>query len=293
MNRPSPKTTEMIVVIGDVHHLVWLAVEGLERMEAEYGRRIDQVFSVGDFGLFLQPEDWNFLTGPKKYRRPEDCPQIRAAWERWRWPISIIAGNHEPFHKLRNWNATRFGGRLGYTNAGWVPHDVRGLRVAGLSGIFQPDELKFTNDIERRQRGMPKPTNWPEMVAECERGRISPRRLTYFKETELESARSLAPAPHLLLTHDWPVAHGGINVVSDRRPEREILDALTPQFHCCGHHHRSKHFTVASTEVFALNIIGSGHQINPGWSVAFSWDSETLIPLGVWPEGPVGGGDEG
>jgi len=56
----------LIVVVGDVHHHIGLATEGLARIEMETGRRIGQVFSVGDFGLFLDESDWAFLTSPKK-----------------------------------------------------------------------------------------------------------------------------------------------------------------------------------------------------------------------------------
>lgn len=108
----------LIAVIGDVHHHIGLAAEGLSRIENEFGRPVAQVFSIGDLGLFLDEPDWGFLTGPTKYRKPEDSPAIRAAWKSWRWPLSAIAGNHEPFHRLRNWDASYFSFKLDYTNAG-------------------------------------------------------------------------------------------------------------------------------------------------------------------------------
>src|ERR1700679_4061590 len=92
---------QLIVVIGDVHAEIPLAVEALSRIELELGTSIAQVFSVGDLGLFLHASDWDVLTGPKKYRFPERSPRIAAAWKAWRWPLAGIAGNHEPFHKLR------------------------------------------------------------------------------------------------------------------------------------------------------------------------------------------------
>ena len=44
--------TFQFVVVGDIHGELKLALEGLEKIEREHGR-IDQVFSVGDVGLFL------------------------------------------------------------------------------------------------------------------------------------------------------------------------------------------------------------------------------------------------
>jgi len=141
---------KLTAVIGDVHHHLALAAEGLERIERELSRPIDQVFSVGDFGLFLDAADWNFLTGPKKYRQPETSPDIRRAWKDWRWPVSMIAGNHEPFHRLRDWDAAYFSFKLEYSNAGDLLHSVSGLKVSGLSGIYHPHEMEFVTPLERR-----------------------------------------------------------------------------------------------------------------------------------------------
>jgi hypothetical protein len=87
---------QFVVVVGDVHAAIPLAVEGLNRLELELGAPISQTFSVGDLGLFFTPEDWAFLTGPKKYRFPEQSEKIAEAWAIWRWPLAAIAGNHWP-----------------------------------------------------------------------------------------------------------------------------------------------------------------------------------------------------
>ena len=193
MNRPS-----LIAVIGDVHHHINLAVEGLHRIENELGRLLSQVFSVGDFGLFLDEEDWDFLTGPKKYRQPENSPKIREAWKNWRWPLSTIAGNHEPFNRLRDWDASYFSFKLDYSNAGELAHKVAGLRVAGLSGIYHPQETEFLTAIETRAMKLPRVESWSQMVRLAEANKISRSRLTYFKEFEIEHMKSLNFHPDLL-----------------------------------------------------------------------------------------------
>lgn len=171
----------LIAVIGDVHHHIGLAAEGLQRIESEIGSPVTQVFSVGDLGLFLQESDWDFLTGPAKYRRPEISPAIRAAWSAWRWPISMIGGNHEPFHLLRNWSPSAFSNQLHYTDAGELRHTIPGLRVAGLSGIHHPAHMDFITEDEA---GLPRGSHaksWPEMVALARARLISRKRLTYYK----------------------------------------------------------------------------------------------------------------
>lgn len=287
--RPAPYLPPMhqIVVIGDVHHHLWLAVDGLRRIEAESGRSIDQVFSVGDLGLFLDESDWAFLTGPSKYRRPEDSKKIREAWEQWRWPLSAIAGNHEPFNRLRDWDAAFFSFKMEYTDAGELVHSIPGLRVAGLSGIFQPEETDFVSAVERSNRKLPRADSWPDMVAFAESNRISRSRLTYYKEFEVERLKSLDFAPHLLLLHDWPVSPEHISERHSRRPEAEIVRALNPEYVCCGHHHTSATFDFASSTVHALNIVTSkthSHLLNPGWTTVFDWDGSHLINPRLWPQ---------
>lgn len=282
--------SNIVVVLGDVHSRISLAAEGLERIEAEIGRRVDQVFSVGDLGLFLGEEDWDFLTGPKKHRRPEDSPGIRRAWQEWRWPLSVIGGNHEPWNRYRDWDPGYFGGKLEYAHAGELSHGLEGLRVAGLSGIHHPEETDFLSGAERRDRSFPRAASWPDMVRLVSGNQISLRRLAYYKEHELRRLESLAPSPHLLLLHDWPVPPPHIEGSERDRPEARIVEALRPAFVCCGHHHRFSSFPYSGAQVFALNILadpsqGSGHGINPGWAVVFEWNDSGLRLLQTWPQG--------
>ncbi|MFQ3577667.1 MAG: hypothetical protein SNJ52_01475 [Verrucomicrobiia bacterium] len=223
-----------IAVIGDTHTELAQARDLLLAAEIRCGRKFAHVFSVGDLGLFLSAQDWNFLTGPKKHRHPERSEELRAVWEAWPWPTSQIAGNHEPFNRLRDWQPEYFGGKLSYTHAGAVPHDIPGLRVAGLSGILHPEHLDFQTIEERRTQicNAPCPQSWAHMVELVRKGHITPKRLTYYHEDEIELVKSLPRHPHLLLTHDWPVKPAYAREVHPRRPEGEILDALQPQFAC-------------------------------------------------------------
>ena len=286
MKNPSSK---LIAVIGDVHHHIGLAREGLERVEVELERPIAQVFSVGDLGLFLDESDWEFLTGPKKYRCPEESPKIRRAWEEWRWPISMIAGNHEPFHRLRDWQPEYFLHKLAFTNVGEMKHAIGGLRVAGLSGIYHPDELQFVPPLERRKMKLHQVETWSDMVPLVQTGKISRSRLTYYKETEIETMKRLDFRPDLLLLHDWPTKPPHIQRSHGRRPEAEIVAACKPAFVCCGHHHTTADFSLGPSRVLALNIISTPelihrHIINPGWAALFEWDGQSCQLLRSWPE---------
>lgn len=277
----------LVVVMGDVHHEIALAAEGLEQIEGEFDCPIAQTFCVGDLGLFLDIEDWEFLTGPKKYRNPEGSPAIHAAWDAWRWPLSTIAGNHEPFQHLRSGNLAHFAFKLEYTNAGELPHSLPGIRVAGLSGIYHPEHLEFVSNLERRTMKIPTVDSWSQMVELTKGSKISRSRLTYYKEHEINHLKALKPSPHLLLLHDWPTTPDHISQVHDRRPETEIVEALRPDFVCCGHHHTAADFSVGASRVLALNLIHHktdyAHQISPGWAAVFLWNGKTLDLQRTWP----------
>ena len=281
------KSTELLVVIGDVHANIGLALRGLERIENERGVPIAQVFSVGDFGLFLDPRDWDFLSGPKKYRHPELSPMIAEAWDAWRWPLALIGGNHEPWHKLRGFKPGDFGPHLTFTNAGNLSHSVAGLKVYGLSGIYHPEHLEYFEESD----GKPRAASWADLLQGGIPSRqMSPKRLTYYKRDELEHLEALPPAPHLLLLHDWPKETEATYKTFETRPETHLVETLCPSFVCCGHHHRTEAFRVGNSNCRALNIIRNmspsmSENILPGWAWVCEWDPETssLKEVGYWP----------
>lgn len=283
---PNPS---LIAVIGDVHHHIGLAAQGLREIESDLNRPIAQVFSVGDFGLFLNKSDWDFLSGPSKYRQPENSPKIRAAWAEWTWPISIIGGNHEPFHLLRDWCPAAFGGKLEYTDAGELRHSIDGLRVTGLSGIYHPEHLEFVGQHEAKLPMAGLAESWPRMVELARAGVISRKLLSYYKQQEIDLLCSLGFTPDLLLLHDWPIQPAHVHDIHGTRPEAKIQKAIQPRYLCCGHHHSSARFTIQSTEVIALNLITNKERIHQrkiqsGWAALFEWGDQSLRFLQLWPE---------
>lgn len=290
MQQPVSTVPKLFVVIGDVHANISLVVYGLEMIEAELGRSIDQVFSVGDLGLFLEEADWNFLSGPKKHRHPERTPEIRRAWDAWRWPLTMIGGNHEPWHKLRDFKPGDFGPWLSFTVAGVVPHVLDGFHAYGLSGIFHPDHLDFHTANESAS-GSARATKWADLIHPGQfAGQVTPKQLTYYKQEELGRLLSLPAEPHLLLLHDWPKIPAETRENFQVRPERELVESLRPEFVCCGHHHRPEAFRMGRSECRALNIIqdreaGDSWRIGSGWAWIGEWDAEngSLSEVGYWP----------
>lgn len=277
------KIAQTIVVVGDIHSELALAAAALDRVEEQFGP-IAQVFSVGDVGLFLERGDWEFLTGPKKHRHPERSGEIAAAWKEWRWPLSMIGGNHEPYQWLREFASQRFGGHLDYINAGILSHHVPGLQVYGLSGIHHPEHMTFASGENLTGA---RPQQWVDLVQLAAAKKVSLKRLTYYKQTEIDRLLALPRAPDLLLLHDWPVPPPHVRG-STRRPERDIVERLAPKYVCSGHHHTPAEIMLGPSRFIGLNIISSREEIrrravSPGWAAIFSWDGAELERCAIWP----------
>ena len=271
-----PTRSQIFVVIGDAHDNVRFALESLLRLEKEQGVRISQVFSVGDLGLFLEASDWNFLTGPSKYRRPERSEEIRLAWDAWPWPLATVGGNHEAWGRLRDFDPGYFGNKLSYTDAGLLKHSLTGLLVAGISGI------KATGN--NPARNPPENKSWRQIMASYKYGKLSPKALSHYRMADIDAALKIGSA-HVVLTHDWPVDPPNCRDPGLHRPEMDIIKRLRPQFAFCGHHHRTAVLRIGNTETRALNIIARDGQawVNPGWAWIGSWDGTQITETGFWP----------
>jgi hypothetical protein len=250
---------KLMVVMGDVHANISLAKESLQLIEYEKGRNIAQVFSVGDFGLFLEEADWAWLSGPSRHRFPEKSKAIRETWEQWPWPTAMIGGNHEPMNRLRSGGHSGYGSKLTYCHAGVLPTSVEGLTVYGLSGILAETHQEFPPGI----------SSWEQWMAHNSEPGVFMKRWSYYKQTEIEYLKRLPKHPDILLTHDWPKTPSFLP--KDRRqstrPEGELVCTLEPRLVFCGHMHHPEKFSMGESQVHALNIITrNGSLVNPGWA---------------------------
>jgi len=135
---------------------------------------------------------------------------------------------------------------------------------------------------------------WTEMVSLVENGKASRSDLTYYKEEELDLLKSLPIRPNLMLIHDWPKSPERVGFAYARRPEAELVEKLSPEFVCCGHHHEAVRWQLGQSEVCALNIITNPifwiqGRICPGWAHLLLWDSDKKLlgEIGHWPKGPL------
>src|SRR5687767_14178096 len=149
-------------------------------------------------------------------------------------PLFWIKGNNEDFERIAGWEAGEpQSHNLHYIRNG-TASDVGTLRVAGLGGTFAPTWFNATRaELPHGRRG-----------AAFEK-RDDKRR--HFVREEADACKRLAPID-ILMTHE---AARPFIVVDEPSPGRkgrrldagkpavnDVLAALKPRLHLCGHHHR-------------------------------------------------------
>ncbi len=142
-------------------------------------------------------------------------------------PLYWIKGNNEDYDRIAAWEQ----GRDGLPNLHYLPNGTAAtigpLRVAALGGTFAPSwyavparELPRASRMDRRR---------------------------HFVEEEVEACKRLTGID-ILLTHEAPRPFIMDTPARDDRPRKrwdagktpinELLTAVKPRLHLCGHHHR-------------------------------------------------------
>lgn len=219
--------------VGDVHGSVHAMVRLLSGWEATSGCSLSFVLQVGDFEPIRHEKDLDTMSVPSKYRKIGDFPDYYSGRAVFPWPVYFIGGNHEPYGLL---DALPDGGDVAENciylgRAGMM--DVEGLRVVGLSGIFDPDEFERARprveDIHRRPNGD----------------------YTWFRKDDVNRAADYGKAD-VLVVHDWPErvidpADSAEFYRQRRSPRydlvgneyaRMLMEVLEPRLVVCGHLHK-------------------------------------------------------
>jgi lariat debranching enzyme len=112
----------------------------LEVLERKENIKIDLLICCGDFQAIRNEYDLSCLNVPPKYREMGTFYKFFSGAERPPYPTIFIGGNHEAMNHL--WELY-FGGWtceniyfMGYSNV----IRVNGIRIAGLSGIYKPQD---------------------------------------------------------------------------------------------------------------------------------------------------------
>lgn len=223
----------LFAAVGDVHGHMHAMVRLLCGWEAKTGRTISFVLQVGDFEPIRDERDLETMDAPAKFRVVGDFPDFRAGRAAFPWPVYFIGGNHEPYGFLDEMpdGGDAIDNCVYVGRAGLV--EVGGLRIAGLSGIFDSDAFE-----------RPRPS-----VEEF--GKVSRKAFTYFRKGDVDRAAGFGSAD-VLLVHEWP--EGVIDPADSREFERQrrslsydvvgneyarlLMEVLEPRLVLCGHMHK-------------------------------------------------------
>ena len=131
-------STPRFAVVGDVHGDHWAMIRQLCGWGKARKKSLDFVLQVGDFEPHRDETDLVTMAAPAKYRDLGDFPAFARGDAQFPWPVYFIGGNHEPYGFLEILpDGGEVAPRCHYIGrAGLV--EIGALRVAGLSGIFQP-----------------------------------------------------------------------------------------------------------------------------------------------------------
>jgi Calcineurin-like phosphoesterase superfamily domain len=152
-------------------------------------------------------------------------------------PLYWIKGNNEDFTSITAFaSGDADGGNLHYIANGTVVH-IGALTVAGLGGTFAPTWY------ETGAAALPFPGYPPGATGKL---RVKDDKRRHFVLEEVEACKRLKGVD-VFLTHEAPrpfvLPAGEDGARSARydvgkRPINEVLAAMRPRLHLCGHHHR-------------------------------------------------------
>ncbi|MCY1045374.1 metallophosphoesterase [Corallococcus sp. bb12-1] len=289
-----PQDSLLVAALGDIHGRFHRVEAWLDALEEARGRRVDLVLAVGDVEAFRRADDHKRKAA--KRAMPAEFAEYADGLRRVKRPLYFIGGNNEDFEALHD---LPDGGELApdvhYLGRAGL-REVRGLRVAYLSGIHAP-------------RFIDQPLKRPTTLDTA-------KQAGYFRAAEVEQVAALQDVD-LLLVHEWP--RGIVQKAREERlaPERplpspwignpvtrKLVDVVHPRWVLCGHSH--KPFAVSleaqgrtqsrvacldqaakpDTAVFWLEFEGREAQ-RAGWGVSGAvawqvgqrWGLHTLPPL--------------
>ncbi|WP_244226964.1 metallophosphoesterase [Corallococcus aberystwythensis] len=221
--------------MGDVHGQMHAMVRLLEGWSAKTGKPLAFVLQVGDFEPHRHDADLATMDAPAKYKQLGDFPAYHRRHARFPWPVYFIGGNHEPYGFLdaqapRGFEVTpgcHYLGRVGQV-------ELRGLRVAGLSGIHREAAFRTARPSLKDSKDVPH------------------KAFAYFNEEDVDRALALQDVDVLLL-HDWPsglIAAEDAGAFEHQRRSvshdtvgneyaRMLVESLQPRLVLCGHMHRA------------------------------------------------------
>jgi|GEM_PF-1525615 len=262
----------LVCAVGDCHGQLDTMYEQVFEMERKFGRQVELVVQVGDFGIWPEPENVDKATKkrgigdfPKWWREKKIAPR----------PTIFIAGNHEDFSFLRNLENLELLPNMTFLSWGEVitfRTEKEEIHIGGIGGCY--GETSYFRKI------------------------VHGGRRRHYLQQELEALtlhQRDAPKLDILMMHDAPEGRcvaraypslpprGEYIVTSSSLGLGSLVGTLQPKICLTGHlHFRTER------RINGVCVIGLGLIPGPGSMMLLEFSKSTAEPDIVmeWPEPP-------
>ena len=243
-----------IIVTGCIHGCLDKMYKDIQDFEKEKKIKIDLVLCTGDFECMRNENDLKFLSCPEKYREMGNFHQYYNSKVQSPYLTIFIGGNHEASNYLEeNYYGGFVAENIYYLGRSGVIN-VKGIRIAGISGIFNKFDY-FRGHFEKDERDI-----------KCDK-----KSIFHLREFEVAKMSYIKNHIDIFMTHDWPtnlINEKDKNKIFKLRPHFKeeikegtlgsfpgefLLQYLKPNYFICGHMHFYYTNKINDTEIYAFD----------------------------------------
>ena len=223
-----------LAVFGDIHGKQNLMYRTAKKWEEKHNASIDAILQIGDFET-IRTEKYHKISDFSSYYRGEkEAPYLTV----------FIGGNHEAWNVLAPHENGGFIAPNMYYLGRVGKIDIKGVNVAGITGIFSPNNYWRKRDSE---------PSW---------------KWKYYNEEDVQKLTGMEM--DVLLLHDWiqPLTGLEINQIENApetademqvTPLYRLVKEKQPRFVFMGHRHKSfLESKMDETTIFGLKELREG-----------------------------------
>jgi Icc-related predicted phosphoesterase len=192
-----------------------------------------------------------------------DVADGEGRYESFPVPVHFIKGNNDGFDAIAKGTLPEHVHFL----VNGVPHDIGGLRVAGLGGTFAPTWYDTAPDaLPHPQKGTARATEQAD-------------KRRHFVRSDVDACSALRDID-VFLTHEAArpyIVGGGAGrrgIDAGKTPVNEVLKAMQPRLHLFGHHHRFTEQERQGVPSLGLDLASRSYLLVDSESMAWSLRTE-------------------
>jgi len=248
------ENTLNIIATGCIHGSMDKMYKEIQDYEKQKNKKIDLVLCTGDFESMRNEKDLQFLCCPEKYREMGNFQDYYNSKKKAPYLTIFIGGNHEASNYLEeNYYGGYVAENIYYLGRAGVIN-VKGLRIAGTSGIFNEFDY-FKGHFEKEENDI----KWDK------------KSIFHLREFEIAKMSHMKNKIDIYMTHDWPtniINEKDYNYIFQLYPQNKesilkgtlgsfpgefILKYLKPHYFVCGHMHFYYRNKINETEIYAFD----------------------------------------